>query len=199
MTQPNLSLRCCWTMIRRVKHCLAHGQKRHTWPVEWNHGISIRPLSQGSSLPKLEVEECPRLPRNVQKLNVGMEDGILDAAVYWITLISCDYDSATKICCDPKVQQLSSTKLQTCHPTSKWIHVHPLMTCRQIRRTAGVTVVVQGRQQVWPLAMLQCNVIFKLRRSATGSFTWNVLGQCWLYCAKWFWQPHLRKRHVWCK
>ena len=121
MTQPNLSLRCCWTMIRRVKHCLAHGQKRHTWPVEWNHGISIRPLSQGSSLPKLEVEECPRLPRNVQKLNVGTEDGILDEAVYWITLISRDYDSATKICCDPKVQQLSSTKLQTCRPTSKWI------------------------------------------------------------------------------
>ena len=150
MTQPNLSLRCCWTMIRRVKHCLAHGQKRHTWPVEWNHGISIRPLSQGSSLPKLEVEECPRLPRNVQKLNVGTEDGILDAAVYWITLISCDYDSATKICCDPKVQQLSSTKLQTCRPTSNWIHVHPLMTCRQIKRTAGVTVVVQGHQQVWP-------------------------------------------------
>ena len=70
-------------------------------------------------LTSFEVEECPRLPRNVQKLNVGTEDGILDAAVYWITLISRDYDSATKICCDPKVQQLSSTKLQTCRPTSK--------------------------------------------------------------------------------
>ena len=92
---------------------------------------------------------------------------------------------------------------QACHPTSKCFHMHPLMTRRQIRRTAGVTVVVQGHQQLWPLTMLQCNVISTLRRSATwcgwnDSFTWHVLGQCWLYCAKWFWQPHLRKRHVWC-
>ena len=117
--------------------------------------------------------------------------------------ISYDCDSVTTICCDLKVQQLSRKNAQACHPTSKCFHMHPLMTCRQIRRTAGVTVVVQGHQQLWPLTMLQCNVISTLRRSATwcgwkDSFTWHVLGQCWLYCAKWFWQPHLRKRHVWC-
>ena len=104
---------------------------------------------------------------------------------------------------DLKVQQLSRKNAQACHPTSKCFHMHPLMTCRQIRRTAGVTVVVQGHQELWRLAMLQCNVMSTLRTSATwcgwkDSFTWHVLGQCWLDCAKWFWQPHLRKRHVWC-
>ena len=55
-------------------------------------------------------------------------------------------------------------------------------------------------------AAVQCHVHTAHRKvlwhslinTGKDSFTWHVLGQYWLYCAKWFWQPHLRKRHVWC-
>ena len=69
-----------WRHSEKVWHCLAHDQKRHMTPVEGQHGISIHQLSQGSSLPKLKPQKYPRLPLHIQKLNVGTEKYILDAA-----------------------------------------------------------------------------------------------------------------------
>ena len=161
-TQPLSYTSFCWTMIRIISSPGTWSEKTHVTSACFN---------------------CIHLPRNIPRLDVGMEEGNPDVAGHSSWNLR---RMKSKMCCYPKVQQLSSTKgilpaiqhatVLTCHPDMR----SPPSYCAFARQPSILHFMISSLSQ-----KLMCSVMHPkswtslLRGNDIGWEELNVWASAW--------------------